>query len=80
MSRCVKCGLFSALNSECFWFKKKLSRQDLAASSEFHTLQKFFTKTVFLSPLTSTSCLKNRTWRARKCRVRCKQAFSNLQF
>ncbi|NPV30242.1 MAG: hypothetical protein HPY58_11815 [Firmicutes bacterium] len=34
MSRCLKCGLFSTLNSECFWFKKKFSRQDLAASGE----------------------------------------------
>lgn len=34
MSKCEKCGLYLASDNECFWFKKKLTPEDLAASDE----------------------------------------------
>jgi len=33
MSKCPKCGLFSAPENNCFWFKKELSPSDIEASS-----------------------------------------------
>lgn len=34
MIKCVQCGMFSALQKECVWFKKRLTQGEIQASGE----------------------------------------------